>query len=68
MMPHAGVHTLNITKKITPYEVARICRTMGVPEIYDADNTLLIAPTGRKGSAGSTRRSLPTGASCLFRA
>lgn len=60
MMPHAGVHTLNITKKITPYEVARICRTMGVPEIYDADNTLLIAPTGRKGLKCIKVRQNPT--------
>lgn len=60
MMPHARVHTLNITKKITPYEVARICRTMGVPEIYDADNTLLIAPTGRKGLKAIKVRQNPT--------
>lgn len=39
---HVQVHTLNIKKLISTYEVARICRRYKVPEVYDSENQIYI--------------------------
>lgn len=43
------VHTLNIKKKISSYEVARICRNYNVVESYDSNNEIGICNIKHRG-------------------